>query len=168
MSFGSNLKVCRIARELSQSDLAKLAGTTKQVISLYELGERVPKIDVASRYAALLNVPLKYLINDLVDMQIWEHESLIEDYWRSSPSERLSLVTHQGLDPRIAADYERVSNLAHFAKTEFSLQDDEQRLISLYRSVNAEGKRHIAKQAEFAATQPEYRTNPTSSAKSVG
>lgn len=44
----------------------------------------------------------------------------------------------------------------------------EQQLLALYRSVNEQGKKYIVKQAEFAAAQSEYRSNPTSSAKSVG
>ena len=46
---------------MSQEELAALLGTSKQVISRYETGQRSPKITVASEYAAKLGVPISAL-----------------------------------------------------------------------------------------------------------
>lgn len=118
MTFGEKLKLCRIARDLTQADLANLVGTTKQVVSLYETGGRTPKVDAAAKYAAVLDVPMKYLVNNLLDMCLWESDDLLEDYWLASPSDKLRIVSRRGIDPRIASDYEKVSALAQLARAE--------------------------------------------------
>lgn len=62
--FGIRLKNIRIARRLSQDELGELLGTSKQVISRYENGLRVPKITTVNEYARKLGVSLEYLIGD--------------------------------------------------------------------------------------------------------
>lgn len=59
--FGDQLRKLRRERGMSQEDLAKLLGTSKQVISRYETGQRSPKITVASDYAMKLGIPLSEL-----------------------------------------------------------------------------------------------------------
>jgi len=61
MDFGVNLKKLRRERSLSQDELAALLGTTKQVISRYENGQRVPRLSVVTDYARKLGVPLSAL-----------------------------------------------------------------------------------------------------------
>jgi len=60
-SFGDSLKRIRKERHFSQDELAALLGTTKQVISRYENGQRSPKISVALEYAEKLGVPIAVL-----------------------------------------------------------------------------------------------------------
>ena len=62
MSFGTKLKLCRSALGLSQQELADIVGSTKQIVSLYEKDERVPKVTTAAKYADAVRVPLKYLL----------------------------------------------------------------------------------------------------------
>lgn len=64
MKFGENLKAIRESKHMSQEDFAKLFDTSKQVISRYENGLRVPKITVASKFAEILGVELCDLIGD--------------------------------------------------------------------------------------------------------
>lgn len=116
MSFGSKLKLCRVALGLSQQQLADLVGSTKQIVSLYEKDDRVPKVTTAAKYAEAVNVPLKYLITDSIPLNFWEHDSLLEDYWRANPTEKLKMVAYRGIDPRIARDYEQVSSLAQLVR----------------------------------------------------
>ncbi len=59
--FGDQLRKLRLERGMSQEDMAALLGTSKQVISRYETGQRSPKITVASAYAEKLGVPLSDL-----------------------------------------------------------------------------------------------------------
>lgn len=61
MDFGTNLKKLRKDRSLSQDELAALLGTTKQVISRYENGRRIPRLSVVSEYARRLGIPLSSL-----------------------------------------------------------------------------------------------------------
>lgn len=60
-TFGENLKKIRVEMDLSQEELARKLGTSKQVISRYEKNQRAPKITVASQYADILGVPLQEL-----------------------------------------------------------------------------------------------------------
>ncbi len=64
MDFGVNLKMLRRERSLSQDELASLLGTTKQVISRYENGQRVPRLSVVTDYARKLGVPLSLLTGE--------------------------------------------------------------------------------------------------------
>ena len=61
-SFAQALKEIRRAKHWSQEVLAQKLGTSKQVISRYERGERIPKISIAIKYAEILGVSLKELI----------------------------------------------------------------------------------------------------------
>lgn len=62
--FGTKLKKIRMSRNMSQDDLAKFLGTSKQVISRYETNQRTPKITTAQEYSFKLNVPLLYLVDN--------------------------------------------------------------------------------------------------------
>ena len=59
--FGENLKRLRLERNMSQDDLALLLGTSKQVISRYETGQRSPKVSVVAAYAEKLGVSISML-----------------------------------------------------------------------------------------------------------
>ena len=61
MEFGDMLRQLRLARGLSQDELACALGTTKQVISRYETKKRVPRLSVVAEYARMLGVPLAML-----------------------------------------------------------------------------------------------------------
>ena len=60
-TFADRLKAIRESRGLTQDALADRVGTSKQVISRYENGGRVPKITMAQKLADALNVSLKEL-----------------------------------------------------------------------------------------------------------
>ena len=63
-TFGEKLREIRNMRDMSQEEMAELLGTTKQVISRYENEQRTPKLDTVQEYAAKLEVPLLYLVDD--------------------------------------------------------------------------------------------------------
>lgn len=112
MSFGSKVRLCRKALQLTQEQLADRAGLTKQVVSLYEKDERTPKVNAAAKCADALNVPLKYLVSEKIDMRLWEYDDELEDYWNASIPQRLAIVAERGIDPRIALNYDLVSSIA--------------------------------------------------------
>ena len=160
MSFGTKLKLCRSALGLSQQQLADLVGSTKQIVSLYEKDERVPKVTTAAKYADAVKVPLKYLITDSIPINLWEADDLLEDYWRASPADRLKIVVRRGIDPRIALDYERVSALAQLAKKEKTaalagdgLSPLDVKLIELLRCLTEDQKRLLLAQIETLLSQ---------------
>ncbi len=156
MSFGEKLKMCRTALDLSQQQLADLVDSTKQIVSLYEKNERIPKVTTAARYAEAVHVPLKYLITDSVNMRLWESDDLLEDYWLALPSEKLKIVARRGIDPRIANDYEKVSAIAQLVKAEKTAAFDgdglsplEIRLMQLVHRLSDDQKEMLLAQIEL-------------------
>lgn len=67
VSFGERLRAIRKEKGLSQDEFAALLGTSKQVLSRYEIGQRIPKITQVQQYAEKLNVSADYLMGDSVD-----------------------------------------------------------------------------------------------------
>ena len=63
-SFGERLRELRKGKGLSQDEFAKMLGTSKQILSRYELGQRSPKIEQVSKYAEKLKVSVDYLLGD--------------------------------------------------------------------------------------------------------
>jgi len=64
IGFGERLRQLRKERGLSLDELAKVLGTSKQVLSRYETNQRVPKVSVAAEYAKKLDVSLEYMMGD--------------------------------------------------------------------------------------------------------
>lgn len=64
-TFADRLKAIRQQNNYTQQELADILGTSKQVISRYENGQRTPKISVAAEYARVLNINLSYLLGEV-------------------------------------------------------------------------------------------------------
>ncbi len=60
--FGARLRELRQEAGYSQSDLAKLAGTSKSSINMYERGEREPGFEMMETLADIFNVDMNYLM----------------------------------------------------------------------------------------------------------
>ena len=71
IAFGDRLKEIRKERKLSQEELAKIPGTSKQVLSRYETNQRAPKITLAKEYADKLGVSLDYMLGDTAEEAIY-------------------------------------------------------------------------------------------------
>lgn len=63
-SFGERLRNIRKDMGLTQDEFAKMLGTSKQILSRYELEQRSPKIDQVRKYAEKLKVSVDYLLGD--------------------------------------------------------------------------------------------------------
>lgn len=74
-TFGERLREIRDEKGWSQSDLAKKLGTTKQMISCYELNQRSPRIELVRKYAKALDKPVDYLLGDT------EAEAITRTFW---------------------------------------------------------------------------------------
>lgn len=62
MNLGKAIKVFRIQRELSQSELADAAGISVSYLSLLERGKRDPAFTTVERISKALKVPLSILV----------------------------------------------------------------------------------------------------------
>lgn len=109
-AFGKRLKALRIERDMSQEEMAKLLGTTKQVISNYETGKRSPKVSVAIAYAKILGVGIEELSGRQETTYI-SPQALIDQ-------DRLEAL-HQ--NPRLGLLFDRSAKMSE-ADVEFMLQ----------------------------------------------
>jgi len=57
-----NLKISRIKKGLSQSDLAELVGVQTYSISRYETGYQYPSIETLLKLSEVLNVSVDHLL----------------------------------------------------------------------------------------------------------
>lgn len=99
--FGIRLKEVRKSKNITQDEMATMLGTTKQVLSRYERGERTPKITVAAEYASKLNVNLCYLLGEDAEMncepttesgEFTKEAITIMQMWKQIPEESQAMV----------------------------------------------------------------------------
>ena len=57
----NRIKEIRQEKNLSQTDIAKALGVTRQAISLYEKGDREPKLETWQKLADFFDVSVSYL-----------------------------------------------------------------------------------------------------------
>ena len=116
-SFGENLRKIRIERGMSQEELATLLGTSKQVISRYETGQRSPKVTIVAEYADKLGVAISALTSNVFDYlkqglspsptasamlrKTWDG---LPDYGGGDPDLDALLQAYDGLNDRGRAD----------------------------------------------------------------
>ena len=90
MSFGFRLKQLRIAKRLTQEQLAKMVKLSKANISKYEADTVEPNLETLRLFADIFDVSMDYLINeantteliipdDLKDVQVAFHRGEFED-----------------------------------------------------------------------------------------
>lgn len=89
MTLNENIRQLRIARNLSQVDLAKALGVTKQSISNWENNNIQPSIDMLIRLSQFFSVSTDYLlglnqrryieISGLTDRQSAHISAIIDD-----------------------------------------------------------------------------------------
>ncbi len=88
--FADRLRAIRIARGMSQEEMAKKLGTSKQVISRYETAQRIPKISAVEEYAKKLGVDIMYFLggNDSANIDcLSEAEKELIGYFRTMTAE---------------------------------------------------------------------------------
>ncbi len=81
----NRLKEIRQEKKLSQKDLAKKLNISQQAISLYEKGDREPKLETWQKLADFFHVPTEYLMgltNDRVTLTINDLNPAEEDAYK--------------------------------------------------------------------------------------
>lgn len=76
-NFARILRDERIRRNMTLEEMANFLGTTKQVLSRYERGERNPKLVTAALFAKKLDIPISYFENEteIDDVKSVHHEN---------------------------------------------------------------------------------------------
>lgn len=154
--FAKQLKAYREARDLTLQELADILHTSKQVLSRYETGQRVPKISVANEFASILGLPLSYF---MPDVPRWE-DDVWED-WRCarSDAERTAIIQQYGLDPRAYPDFLAMKAETASPLPPFRVTDHERDLVIAYRKLPSEVKKHVDMMLGIAS-DPEFVPQP--------
>jgi transcriptional regulator with XRE-family HTH domain len=64
MSFSEKITKLKKQKKMSQIELAKITGISRDAISKYERGDVTPSVEYAKRIADALGVTIDYLVND--------------------------------------------------------------------------------------------------------
>jgi transcriptional regulator with XRE-family HTH domain len=64
MNLAERITTLRKQKDMSQTDLAKAAGVSREIIGRYERGEAMPSIEVAKKIADAFAVSLDYLVGE--------------------------------------------------------------------------------------------------------
>lgn len=81
----NRIKEIRQEKKLSQKDLAKKLNISRQAISLYEKGDREPKLETWEKLADFFMVPTEYLMgitNDRVTLTVNDLNPAEEDAYK--------------------------------------------------------------------------------------
>ena len=62
MDIGKAIKLCRIRKSMSQTEIARLANISISYLSLLERGKRDPNLTTVEKISAALNVPVSILM----------------------------------------------------------------------------------------------------------
>jgi len=63
-SFGMRLRQIRKSMGMTQREFAEILGTSKQVISRYEIGKRIPKVTIVKEFSLRLGVSIADIIGE--------------------------------------------------------------------------------------------------------
>lgn len=88
MSLARNLKEARIKRKITQEELAKLLGKSKNVVSNWERGDNKPDADTLFELCDILKVDANFLLG-------WEHNKTLS----LSIHEQEHMKKYRSLDP---------------------------------------------------------------------
>ena len=77
-TFGQKLTECRKAKQLSQSELARLLKTNHSIIGKYERDEVKPSIDVVKKLADTLQTTVGFLLGETDDMNLLKDPEMLK------------------------------------------------------------------------------------------
>lgn len=95
--LSDSLKILRFEHNLSQDDIAKIVGVTRQAYSKYETGERQPSYDILIKIAKYYNVSTDFLLGLTTVRTIEESNAIkaLKNRYLNHPNECL---VHQIID----------------------------------------------------------------------
>lgn len=79
MKFGNRLKTLRLSKDMTQEELGRLLGKTKNSISQYETGKREPDLETLMIISEYFNVTLDYLLGKTDDINYGELDHAVAE-----------------------------------------------------------------------------------------
>lgn len=112
MSLGNNLFHARKKCGLSQEEVAKKLGVSRQTVSKWESDEIVPDICQSKKMAILYNISLDELID--FDLDIKEIQDVIENT-KDDVTERINWTNAWGKKYPVLLQYQNIVNIPNYA-----------------------------------------------------
>lgn len=124
MKFGDRLRILRKQHDLTQEQVAKKLDIVRSTYAYYETGKTSPDFDTVVKLARLFNVTTDYLLNaDPVNNTLNDPS---ENIYTASPKKKLG--------------------------TEWSLRENEQRLLIAFRYLDKDAQNEHLEQIEREAS----------------
>lgn len=96
MNLGKAIRLCRVQKQLSQADLASMAGISVSYLSLLEKNKRDPNLSTVEGIANALEVPLSILV--YLAMDSTEIKSISSELAEKLAYVALNLVRTTGIE----------------------------------------------------------------------
>lgn len=76
MNFGEKISKLKKTKKMSQVELARITGISRDAISKYERGDVLPSVEYAKRIAQALGVSLDFLVSDSQQEEALDNEAV--------------------------------------------------------------------------------------------
>lgn len=106
--FGDRLKSLRIAKRMSQDELARVIGVTRAAVSQYERGLREPQLETMEFLADYFNVDYNYLLGkEDVTTRLHDPAKEASDYYFDDETAKLAQELFENEELRALFDVQR-------------------------------------------------------------
>ena len=95
-NIGQNIKTLRVHHKLSQSDIARILGTSDKAVSTWENGRRGPKLKTIETFAKQFDVPIDVMVNGNLEDYYNKPSSRSQSNIQEAQDYLLKLIDFQG------------------------------------------------------------------------
>ncbi len=120
MSFKDKIRELRLARNLTQLDVAKGTGLSPSAIGMYEQGRRNPSYEVLENFADFFNVDMSTLISNQDPYYIDPEVAALAEQLRTNPELRILFDASKNLKKE---DIEFVTDMIRRLKIKEGIDD---------------------------------------------
>lgn len=108
MTTGERIKELRVAREMTQQDLADRIGVTKSAVSIWELDKQMASIDKLEMLCGIFNVSMDYILGreDISPLLLTAEERRVTESYRNQ-SDKVKDFICKALDVKRDAEFMR-------------------------------------------------------------
>lgn len=110
-NIGQNIKTLRVHHKLSQSDIARILGTSDKAVSTWENGRRGPKLKTIETLAKHFDIPIDVMVNGNLEDYYNKPSSRSQSNIQEAQDYLLKLIDFQG--DKSSLTYEDMLFLTH-------------------------------------------------------
>jgi transcriptional regulator with XRE-family HTH domain len=154
MNIGANIKAIRKKKGLTQTQLANLMGSSKQMVSVWENSERELTIATLSKIAIALDIDINELLQDsnVKTENNNQNTIIISNPYNTNTKNQKDLWKNADLLKGVGGVPYALNGSMDSIKPE---------MIKLFSSLNEKGQSKAIEQIEMLAKIPEYQADKT-------